>query len=277
MGETNFETVNASVSLKVAGNTLSGTELGYVDGITPGTAAANKAAVLGANKEIDTLTVTNGKAGVTNGLTAFAGGGQGSAVALVNTICRITTCATNGDSVKLPAAVAGLTRTVINRGAAYANIFPQTGENIDALSANVAVSCPAGATIVFSCAVDGTWDSSPLTKLDAKYSTGSTTTTHTAGQLTGAAFVVYENSNATPGQVNTRTAAQMFADDPYARVGHSYILRIMNSGANSYTTGAGSGVNPSYDGIVIPTMTAFDFIVTYTSPTALTIQPITPQ
>lgn len=43
-------------SLVVSGNTLSGTELGYVDGVTPGTATASKAVVLGASKEIATIT-----------------------------------------------------------------------------------------------------------------------------------------------------------------------------------------------------------------------------
>lgn len=36
--------------------TLSATELGYVDGITPGTAAASKAVILGASKDIATIT-----------------------------------------------------------------------------------------------------------------------------------------------------------------------------------------------------------------------------
>ena len=38
------------------GNTITGTELGYVDGITPGTAAASKALVLNASKGISTIT-----------------------------------------------------------------------------------------------------------------------------------------------------------------------------------------------------------------------------
>ena len=40
-------------------------------------------------------------------LTAFAGGGQASALALTAQINRVTTVATAGDSVKLPAATAG--------------------------------------------------------------------------------------------------------------------------------------------------------------------------
>ena len=46
-------TGNATVagSLVVGGNTISGTELGYVDGITPGTVTASKAVVVDSNKD----------------------------------------------------------------------------------------------------------------------------------------------------------------------------------------------------------------------------------
>jgi hypothetical protein len=95
-----------------------------------------------------------------NGLTAFAGGGQASATALPSYINRVTTVATAADSVKLPAAVAGLQITVINAAAANAmNVFPQTGEVINALAANAALSVAANKSVVFSCAVAGTWNS----------------------------------------------------------------------------------------------------------------------
>jgi hypothetical protein len=95
-----------------------------------------------------------------NAITAFAGGGQGSAVQLTRSINRVTTVATAADSVKLPAATAGLSITVINAAAANAmNVFPATGEAINALSANTALSVVANKTITFFCAVDGTWNS----------------------------------------------------------------------------------------------------------------------
>lgn len=40
----------------VNGNQITGTELGFIDGVTAGTAAASKAVVLGASKEIATIT-----------------------------------------------------------------------------------------------------------------------------------------------------------------------------------------------------------------------------
>ena len=39
-------------------NTISDTEIGYIDGVTAGTAVASKAAVLGASKDLDTITLS---------------------------------------------------------------------------------------------------------------------------------------------------------------------------------------------------------------------------
>lgn len=95
----------------------------------------------------------------TNGITAFATGGQASAVQLVSNINRVTTVGTAADSVKLPAAVAGLQITVINAAAANSmNLFPATGDNINALSANTALAVAANKTVHAFCAVNGTWN-----------------------------------------------------------------------------------------------------------------------
>lgn len=53
-------------SLTVGGNNISAAELAFVDGVTAGTAAANKAVVLGASKQIATITtatITNVQTG----------------------------------------------------------------------------------------------------------------------------------------------------------------------------------------------------------------------
>lgn len=94
-----------------------------------------------------------------NGLTAFAGGGQASALQLNYRKSRVTTVATAADSVKLPKAVAGMSMTVINAAAANAmNVFPASGESINALSADTAISVAANKSIQFDCAVNGTWN-----------------------------------------------------------------------------------------------------------------------
>lgn len=95
-----------------------------------------------------------------NALTAHVGGGQGSALQLAKGINRVTTVASAADSVKLPAAVAGMHVIVINAAASNAmDVFPATGEVINALSANTAISVVANKTIAFWCAVTGTWNS----------------------------------------------------------------------------------------------------------------------
>lgn len=94
----------------------------------------------------------------TDAITAFAGGGQGSAVALASVINRITVVATAADSVKLPAAVAGMVMMVINSDSAdSANVFPSTGENINDGSANAAFALAAGKRALFFSAVAAKW------------------------------------------------------------------------------------------------------------------------
>ena len=94
----------------------------------------------------------------TNGITAFATGGQASAVLLTTVINRVTTVGTAADSVKMPAAVAGLQMTVTNAAAANSmNLFPNTGDQINAGGANAAYAIAAGKTAQLTCAVAGQW------------------------------------------------------------------------------------------------------------------------
>lgn len=96
----------------------------------------------------------------TNAITAHSGGGQASAVLLTTVINRVTVVAAGGDSVKLQPTVAGEFQVVINAAAANAmNVFPSSGEIINALAADTAISVVANKTIVFWCAVAGTWNS----------------------------------------------------------------------------------------------------------------------
>jgi hypothetical protein len=181
----------------------------------------------------------------TNAITAFAGGGQGSATALTSTVNRITTCATAGDSVKLPTATAGSVVIVVNDGATAADIFPASGDGINALSANTAVRLSSGSNALYSCEVTGTWIESLHINpaQNGSYVTNTTTTTFAAGQLTGSRFVIYNNTQGTPGSIATRTATLMFADQPNARVGGTYLLRIKNGqGTGTLTVTAGTGV-----------------------------------
>jgi hypothetical protein len=85
--------------------------------------------------------------GVTGAITAFATGGQASATALTTRFNVVTTVASVGDSVKLPAAAAGLQVTVANQGASAMDLFPASGDAIDGGSVDAAVSVPSGDSV----------------------------------------------------------------------------------------------------------------------------------
>lgn len=208
----------------------------------------------------------------TDAITAFATGGQGSAVALTSSLNSITTCATAGDSVALPVAAVGKKVTVNNLGAAYADIFPFSGDLIDASAIDAAIPLASGQSITFTCTVALKWKSSPQEKLGVKYTTGTTTTTFAAGELTGGAYVVYNNTQGTPGSIAVRTAALMIADDPYFRIGGAYRLRIINNqGTGILTVTTASGVTLT-GSMTIAINTFRDFAVTYNTATTMTIQ-----
>jgi hypothetical protein len=98
-----------------------------------------------------------------NAMTAHAGGGQAAAIADVNAsitadLSRITTVATAADSVALPTSLKGRECTVTNAAAVNSmNVFPQVGDQINALGANAAFALAAGKTATFSCTVAGQW------------------------------------------------------------------------------------------------------------------------
>lgn len=112
----------------------------------------------------------------TDTITAFAGGGQTSATQLDAAYNRVTVVATANDSVKLPSCRSGLSNTgqgttaiptgnslgmmmwVTNADASDSmNVFPQTGESINALSANSAYAMAANKTAGFVCGTNGIW------------------------------------------------------------------------------------------------------------------------
>ena len=92
-------------------------------------------------------------------ITATAGGGQANGLLLTRSFSRVSTVATANDSVKLPPAKAGAQMIVFNKAAANSlNVFPSTGDNINALSANAAYALAVTKGAMFVCTVDGTWD-----------------------------------------------------------------------------------------------------------------------
>lgn len=92
------------------------------------------------------------------GITAFAGGGQASAVAVTKDIAEISVCATGGDSVKLPVAAAGLQILIINHGAAAADVFPNTDDAINEAAVNTAKSLGINASMLCVTYDDTNWE-----------------------------------------------------------------------------------------------------------------------
>lgn len=94
-----------------------------------------------------------------------------------------------------------------------------------------------------------------------------------AGAITGAAMVYLQNTGATPGAQTTRTAAQMLADFPAARVGLSFSFRLINTGAGTLTLTADASVTLTGTATVL-TNTFRDYILTFLTPTTASIQSV---
>ena len=109
-------------------------------------------------REIATGVVQSPKA--TLGITANPGGGQGGAVALIDSYNEIDVCATFNDSVRLPDVFAVNSLIVVkNNGALRLGIFPAVGDNLGE-GVDTLLSLPAGSSIAFIATVaDSTWTS----------------------------------------------------------------------------------------------------------------------
>lgn len=92
-----------------------------------------------------------------DGLTAHAGGGQGSATLCTAMINRFTTVATIADSGLLPPSARGMNLTVINAATNSMNLFPSGTEQINALGASTAFALAGGKTAELYCATAGQW------------------------------------------------------------------------------------------------------------------------
>lgn len=95
---------------------------------------------------------------VSEGLTAHAGGGQGAGLLLTSMVNRFTVVGSAGDSALLPPGKPGMEITVINATAATSmNIFPATGEQINAAGANAAFALAGAKTVTLFCTLAGQW------------------------------------------------------------------------------------------------------------------------
>jgi hypothetical protein len=93
------------------------------------------------------------------GLVAHAGGTRAAALPLTACINHITTCATAADSVSLPVAIGGQELTVINSGAASAQVFaaPGTSDTINGVAAATGIALAAAGKAQFVSPGPGLW------------------------------------------------------------------------------------------------------------------------
>jgi hypothetical protein len=210
-----------------------------------------------------------------NALTAFAGGGQGSATILPSTVNRVSTVATIGDSVKLPLAAPGSVIFVSNTGVAAMDVFPTTGDQIAPLAANTAYRINTGVSLFFQCTVAAIWTPMLALPKSAKYTKNTTVggTTAAVGDLTGAAVVSCEYSAVGAANMQVRTATQMFNDAGNVLPGDSYLLIITNTSAGTTTITTNTGITLTGT-MTLALSTTRTFLVTFTTATACVIQSI---
>jgi hypothetical protein len=88
---------------------------------------------------------------------ANPGGGQANATQLAAELNRITTVATAGDSVKMPASAPGLTIVVTNHGANPMQVFGAGTDTIDDSATAVGVSQMQNSVVIYACHTAGAW------------------------------------------------------------------------------------------------------------------------
>jgi hypothetical protein len=159
------------------------------------------------------------KGSVGNALTAHAGGTQAAALALTKQFNFISVCATAGDSVRLPASVAGMSVFIWNGGAAAAQVFGAGTDTINGIATATGVPLPINRGAWYNCNAAGTWlaalgDALPV----ASYNTETNTTnfTTTGAKVAGAQNVVLNLTGALGSGQNVQlpTAAQDRRGDP---------------------------------------------------------------
>jgi len=200
-------------------------------------------------------------------ITAFAGGGQASATQLAKQQNRVSVCATANDSVKLPAAVAGMQLYVQNSGAASCDVFPASGEAIDAGAADAAFALASGSKVFFFCMTSGTWRSFQGAGGSSLSLATFGSTPGTSGATLVADTLTIQPADATnPGSVST--AAQSFGG---AKSFVAALRALATLQGSEQTDAAATGANAT---LATPTKTSL--LVTDGSLTSIDMIPAPP-
>jgi|SRR3989304_4497764 len=94
--------------------------------------------------------------GFSTAVSAFAGGGQGSATPLTKKWNEVTVCASDNDSVKLMAAKIGSKQVVFNNTANILSVYPTLAQSINSIT-NYQFNIPAGGVMTFESHKTGFW------------------------------------------------------------------------------------------------------------------------
>lgn len=88
---------------------------------------------------------------VQNNIVAKAGGTKAAATQLTAATCYVKTCATNGDSVKLPPGYPGLEVIIANQGAADLQVFGSGLDTINGVATATGVTQADPLTALYKC------------------------------------------------------------------------------------------------------------------------------
>ena len=96
---------------------------------------------------------------------AAAGDSQATATELTGDLCEISSgTAGTADGVKLPAAVAGMEKPLVNHSGITINVFPATDGYINDLAQNAEKTIADNVTFLCHCYVAGKWEITSLTR-----------------------------------------------------------------------------------------------------------------
>ena len=142
---------NATSANAVAGANVSGTVASATSAASATIAGTVTTAAQPNITSVGTLLVHSS----TDSISA-AGTTQGTATLLSSEINRVTVVSTN-TGVKLPNAQGGLMIFVTNTSANALKVYPNTSDQINTLTVNIAFTHPAGATLQYICTNADNW------------------------------------------------------------------------------------------------------------------------
>jgi hypothetical protein len=108
----------------------------------------------------NTITIADGwflYESAVSGLTATPSGTQSTSLQIVNELSRVTTVATPGDGILLPASAPGLTIILENASTNAMQVFGAGSDTVNNVAVVTGVSQMAGSVVIYTCYAAGAW------------------------------------------------------------------------------------------------------------------------